>query len=286
MMRPLTMMTNIICCPKCKKEISLTSLDCLKCGSEFKKNGDQLIFDESWENLSLAEKDWLNSVKEKVKLRFTWLYPSLVSILGPVAPTINPLKLIDNKVLEKGVVVNLGCGTTQLDAKIINVDQAPYTSVDIVASITNLPFIDGSIDTILNIAVLEHMADPKQIVEEFWRVLKPGGSVVCFIPFIQGIHASPFDFQRLTPAGIRELFTNFEIDLVHSVGPTSGLLWVLQEWLAMFFSFGSVRLYKILIPLTWIFSPIKYLDFIMRHHTASSTISTGFFFVARKKNNL
>ncbi len=274
---------DILCCPECKSSLDKRLCICEACDFTYQKNRNQLVFDGTWSRDELSNKDWLNSKKEIFKNKMSWLYPFMVNLLSPVAPTISVKKLIPRDMLAKGRIANLGCGTADFGPKVLNVDLANYKNVDIVASISNLPFVDSSLDVIINIAVLEHVHNPQQIVEEFNRVLRSGGFVICFIPFMQGIHASPFDFQRYAPEGIKRLFSDFDIISFHSVGPTSGLLWLLQEWIALVFSFGSVALYKIILPITWLLSPIKYLDFFLRHHPCSSHISSGYYFVARSK---
>jgi ubiquinone/menaquinone biosynthesis C-methylase UbiE len=67
--------------------------------------------------------------------------------------------------------------------------------VDIVCDIENLPFKNNSIDVVFNIAVLEHVKNPENVVGEIFRILKADGIVVSFFPFIQAFHASPYDFS-------------------------------------------------------------------------------------------
>jgi len=45
-----------------------------------------------------------------------------------------------------------------------------------------LPFPDASFDVVTMLAVLEHLAQPRAMVEEIARVLKPGGAVVLTVP--------------------------------------------------------------------------------------------------------
>ncbi len=46
----------------------------------------------------------------------------------------------------------------------------------------HLPFAAGSFDLVLSHEVLEHVADDRQAVAEFSRVLRPGGRAVIFVP--------------------------------------------------------------------------------------------------------
>ena len=228
--------------------------------------------------------DPLDLLKSRLK-KFGKLYNVLIDVISPVYPlaTIDRKRIVKLAAKTEDIIVNLGSGSSDFGPRVINVDIFPYSSVDIVGSIDCLPFEDASIDQIINIAVLEHVPNPIEVVAEFYRVLKPGGKLYCFVPFIQGFHASPWDFQRYTKPGLMTLFSQFEIVSIKSGGPTSGMLWTLQEWLAITFSFGSKKLHMIIWLLvmlaTW---PLKYLDFFLRHHPMSENVSTGFSVTAKK----
>jgi 2-polyprenyl-3-methyl-5-hydroxy-6-metoxy-1,4-benzoquinol methylase len=45
-----------------------------------------------------------------------------------------------------------------------------------------LPFTDGAFDVVTMLAVLEHLSEPRAIVQEISRVLKPGGQLVLTVP--------------------------------------------------------------------------------------------------------
>ena len=129
----------------------------------------------------------------------------------------------------------------------------------------------------------EHVPDPDSHVAEMYRVLAPGGRALCYVPFMAPFHASPHDYQRWTRPGLATLFRDFEIlDIRVGAGPTSALLWVLQEWLALALSFGSRRLYRVLAPLMWVLSPLKVLDYLLARHPEASVVASGFVVEARK----
>ncbi len=54
--------------------------------------------------------------------------------------------------------------------------------VDIVADACALPFDDNSLDFVLNAHVIEHLFDPIKALQEWWRVVRPGGYVFLIVP--------------------------------------------------------------------------------------------------------
>jgi len=103
----------------------------------------------------------------------------------------------------------------------LNIDLFP--NVDIVADAKNLPYSDSTIDAIFCEAVLEHIREPEKIVAEMYRVLKPGGVIHSFVPFMQGYHGYPHHYQNFTLDGHKFLYSNCGFDILESdvaVGPT------------------------------------------------------------------
>lgn len=231
--------------------------------------------------------DFLDKIKYKVK-KFNKLYSSLIEIISPVYPQpfFDAKRIIRNEIKGKKVVaLNLGSGNSDFGADLLNVDILPYQNVDIICDIENMPFKDNSVDYIINIAVLEHVPNPQKVISEIHRILKPDGKIYCFIPFMQPFHASPYDFQRFTYEGMKHQFREFEILKLKSVGPTSGMLWVLQEWLALFFSFGIKPLHTFLYLFFMILTfPIKFLDVVLQFHPMSKNMASGFSILAKKNN--
>jgi SAM-dependent methyltransferase len=103
----------------------------------------------------------------------------------------------------------------------------------------SIPFEDESFDAIVCQAVLEHVADPFRCVDEFARVLRPGGLVYAGTAFMQQVHGGAHDFMRFSLVGHRRLFRRFEeIESGMAVGPGSGLAW---SWRYFLGSFAKTR---------------------------------------------
>jgi SAM-dependent methyltransferase len=236
-----------------------------------------------------ADKDFLGRLQTLLK-RNGKLYYLLLNLFAPVLSSFAYRKAIKRLLCKYGhecIVLNIGSGPSYMNNRrdIINVDFNKYDEVDIVADITDLPIEDAKIDFIINIAMLEHIDKSNTALREMFRILKPGGEVFCYIPFIVPFHGAPQDFHRWTILGMEKLFSKFEIvEIGIGAGPTSGLLWVLQEWFAILFSFGSKILHDvILLVLLVITMPLKFIDIILVKFPNADKIASGFYIVAKKK---
>ncbi len=269
-------------CPRCKKELYFKhNLYCPVCSENYIVKNGKYYFVYTDDNTL----DKLNRIKNYFK-KFHRFYDFLVKIISPVYIPMQ-LKQFLKKELgnDAKLALNLGSGNSKISKKIINIDLFDYSNVDIVCDISKLPIKSKSIDIIISIAVLEHVKEPEKIIQEILRVLKPKGKIFIYIPFIQGYHASPHDYQRYTISGMEYLFRAFEIiEVKCGSGPTSGLLWIFQEWLAMMLSFGLKPLYQIFhLILIGITFPIKFLDIFLIHHPFAKNIASGFTITASKK---
>lgn len=217
-------------------------------------------------------------------------YYFLLNLFAPVLPS-NSYRKVIKRILKKygleHIILNIGSGPIFFYDRqdIINVDICKYAEVDIMADSTNLPIEDEKVDLIINIAILEHITKAEDALKEIFRILKPCGEVFCFVPFIQPFHGAPQDFHRWTIIGLEKFFSGFEIvEIGIGSGPTSGLLWVFQEWVAILFSFGSSKLHDIILLFLYILTmPLKFIDIILVKFPNAEKIASGFYIVAQKK---
>ena len=183
-------------------------------------------------------------------------------------------------------MVNVGSGADRIHKNIINLDIQPFAQVDALVDAANLPLRSSSVDFVVSNYVMEHVRDPNTVAKEIVRIIKPGGMAYVTVPFIQGFHASPHDYQRYTLPGLTLLFKDLEVVRAVVVGPTSGLIWVMSEWLALLSSFGIARVQAVLATLFgMILSPIKYLDIILGVFPNSGNVSSAFTLIMRKRRD-
>lgn len=82
------------------------------------------------------------------------------------------------------IMLNLGAGSDIKDG-FINHDIAELPGVDVVHDLneTPWPWEDASIDEVVAIDLIEHLDEFILIMEEFYRILKPGGVLKLKVPY-------------------------------------------------------------------------------------------------------
>jgi SAM-dependent methyltransferase len=80
--------------------------------------------------------------------------------------------------------LNLGCGA-DIRPGYLNLDVAPLPGVDVVHNLATLPypFADDEFEEIVAYNILEHLPDTIGVLEEIWRISRPGGSVHVRVPY-------------------------------------------------------------------------------------------------------
>ena len=117
----------------------------------------------------------------------------------------------------KGVVYDLGCGQQphrqfllQFAETYIGVDwktEDEGASPDVVANLNEPLGISNQVaDTVISFSVMEHLCEPQIMLNEAFRILKPGGAMVLQVPWQWWIHEAPHDYFRYSPYGLRYMF--------------------------------------------------------------------------------
>ena len=85
-------------------------------------------------------------------------------------------------------VLDLGCGDDKLDGA-IGMDRVAGPKIDVVHDLdtTPWPLDSNQFDHVRAVNVLEHVDDLIKVMEEIWRVCRPGAKVEVFMPFMNSV---------------------------------------------------------------------------------------------------
>jgi SAM-dependent methyltransferase len=139
-----------------------------------------------------------------------------------------------------GCVYDLGCGERPYEKDILQ-HASSYVGVDwsntlhdlradIVADLNkDLPIESEVADNVVSFQVLEHLSEPRKMLCEAFRILRPGGGLFLAVPFQWHVHEEPWDFFRYTRFGLLKLlgeagFAQIEIEAFTGFWTT----WVLK----------------------------------------------------------
>jgi SAM-dependent methyltransferase len=109
------------------------------------------------------------------------------------------------------LVLDVGCGHKPYrvhfgSARYFGMDRTREDSApDFLGDACRIPVQTGVVDILFSTQVIEHVPKPDQMLREFNRVLKPGGSLILTGPMYWPLHEEPFDFYRFTKYGFVHL---------------------------------------------------------------------------------
>ena len=96
-----------------------------------------------------------------------------------------------NKVgADLGSVLNLGCGQTKISGA-VNLDINPKSRAEVIHDLNLFPypFADNTFDVIVSRSILEHLKNIPAVMDELYRILKPGGRVIIQVPYFRSTDA-------------------------------------------------------------------------------------------------
>lgn len=190
--------------------------------------------------------------------------------------------------IEKPYILIVGGGTIgdgmdfffkKYSKNICSFDVFYSDSVDIIADGHQIPFDESVFDVVIIQAVLEHVLEPKTVVEEIHRVLKKDGIVYAETPFLQQVHEGAYDYTRFTELGHINLFNHFEVlksGYLNGLGTT--LLWSIDYISRGLFRSNIIgKIFKIL------FFWVRFLDYLI---PAKNNIdgACGLYYIGKKSN--
>lgn len=218
------------------------------------------------------------------KDRWSWLRPpGLILDPNPDMRAAHTLPIFEHAGPDT-LVLNVGGGPRRYMPNDIALNIAPFINVDLVADAHEIPLRDGSVDSVICNAVLEHVYSPERVVAEMVRVLKPGGMLYAEVPFMFFFHGYPNDFRRYTREGMRRLFGALDpLEIGLSGGPMSALLQTSNIVLQGFVPERPAVLRKGFNGLfRWLLFPLKYLDLWLAKQPDAHLAACGFYVIGRK----
>jgi len=157
-------------------------------------------------------------------------------------------------------VLDVGCGQRPYEGYFVHpqlyigVDISSKVA-DIIATAENLPFGNSYFDVVLCMQVLEHVEEPKKVLEEIKRVLRKEGVLILSTHgFWTEAHEST-DYWRWTMQGLQKAIESagFRVVEVSSMEPVSSMFQTLLLWvpykLSLFYAlvnFAGLSLKKLL----------------------------------------
>lgn len=147
-----------------------------------------------------------------------------------------------------GKLLDIGCGKMPYKKYILeNAEISNYTGLDIEDALVydakiqadflwngiTMPFNDNSFECAIGTEVLEHCHEPKIILKETYRVLKPNGIFFFTVPFLWNLHETPHDYYRYTPYALEKHLKNcgfMEINIQATGGWHASMAQMLGLW--------------------------------------------------------
>jgi len=139
---------------------------------------------------------------------------------------------------EFGTVVDVGAGQAPYKKFVkckkyvpVDIEYNPGLPEMVVCDLNQgLSFGSNFCDLVIMTETLEHVKKPRFVLNEIFRILKPGGRLIMTSPFVWPIHAPPNDYFRYTNFGIEYLLKEAGFcDIV--VKPNSGYIYTLCQLL-------------------------------------------------------
>jgi SAM-dependent methyltransferase len=216
---------HIIQCPYCFSDKLIDkehSLDCQNCGLNYPVVNKQL-------DLRLKKRKTVNipvTIGNDYQINYAFA-PLIKNKKGEVNFTFKKIpKHITEDLLgyfpkaknDNSLALDIGCGTG-IHRSVLESAGYNYIGLDyersgavILGDAHALPFKSNSIDFILSMAVLEHIQHPLLFSAEAFRVLKPGGTFIGSVAFLEAFHSHSYyhhthygTYNTLENAGFKDI---------------------------------------------------------------------------------
>lgn len=201
-----------------------------------------------------------------------WIQPPAPFVMNPAEPKDFPLGRWN---------LYIGGAGQRVDGY-INLDLFAVPGVDVAGDAERLPFRSGVFRRVECDAVLEHVRNPIEVVNEIRRVLAEDGYAHLVVPFCHPFHEYPKDFRRFTPDGLKQLTGPLEVVAEGwRTGPTATLLVVTLEYFKLLLPWRLWRGAAHVI-FGWLLFPFRYLDLWLLKAPHGQRIGNHYYLWLRK----
>lgn len=145
-----------------------------------------------------------------------------------------------------------------------NSEMTPFNGVDI-------PFEDKMFDGVICTEVLEHVEHFQKLVDEMYRVMKPGSVVIVTVPWSARFHYIPYDFYRYTPSALKIMFNKFsKIEVVNrgsdisNIGNKLVVMWFRNIFPVRKWEFIFAPFWILALPILGAVALVSHISIILR----------------------
>lgn len=128
-----------------------------------------------------------------------------------------------------GRLLDIGCGNKPYENMLKNntteyigcdIVQSSLHKVDVLCPADNIPLGSATFDTVFSTQTIEHVENHQGLVNEAYRLVKPGGYFIVSAPMYWHLHEEPYDFFRFTKYGFTYILKNagFEVEEINANG--------------------------------------------------------------------
>ncbi len=126
----------------------------------------------------------------------------------------------------RGRVLDVGAGSYAryqhlfIYDQYVKLDREGISGIDVVGSLEAIPLPDASFDSVVCTQVVGDVYNLPLAFSEFFRVLRPGGTLLLTESFVDSLHDEPYDYWRITKHSLRRLSEDagFTVQTIESRG--------------------------------------------------------------------
>lgn len=168
-----------------------------------------------------------------------------------------------------GKVLDIGCGnkpyqklfadriTEYIGCDII---QSNLNKVDVLCAANDIPLENEFFDTAFSTQTIEHVEDHQGLVNEAYRLIKPGSYFILAGPMYWYLHEEPYDFFRFTKHGFKYILEKAGFEILET--NANGGMWALAGQSYLHAIANSKSRHFFIRSMRWIFYKFRISWFV------------------------